>query len=73
MPVPPPKSVSAMLSSELRTILLVVIVTIVIQIVPIDTFILKYGPIANLPYAGVLAKAISAGALFFVIRRYVST
>lgn len=57
---------------ELRSILLVVIVTVVVQILPVDAVILRYAPLAKLPYANILAKAVVAGALFFIIRRYTS-
>ncbi len=70
-PAPPkPQGFLANLTAELRTILLVVIVTVAVQILPIESLLLRYAPMARIPYAPILAKGVAAGAIFFVVRRY---
>ncbi len=70
-PVPPkPQGFLANLTAELRTILLVIIVTVAVQILPMEALLLRYAPLARIPYAPILAKGVAAGAIFFVVRRY---
>lgn len=65
-----PQGFLANLTAELRTILLVVIVTVAVQILPMEALLLRYAPLARIPYAPILAKGVAAGAIFFVVRRY---
>lgn len=69
-PAPQKQGLLANLTSELRTILLVVIITVAVQIIPMEAVLLRYAPLARIPYAQILAKGFAAGALFFVVRRY---
>ena len=69
-PPPKPQGLLANLTAELRTILLVVIVTVAVQILPMESLLLRYAPLARIPYAPILAKGVAAGAIFFVVRRY---
>jgi hypothetical protein len=59
-------------ANEIRLILLVVIVTIVIQIIPIDALIHRVHILGKVPYSHIFVKAALAGILFFAIRKYVS-
>lgn len=72
----PPQGVAmheeSSISNEIRLILLVVIVSIVIQIIPIDILINRINILGKIPYSPVFVKAFIAGALFFAIRKYIS-
>ena len=65
-------SLTQQLSAELRTILLVVIVSMLSQILPVQNIIMLYPPLANFPYASVLVRSLLAGCLFFLIRKYIA-
>lgn len=60
-------------SSEIRLILLVVIVAIVIQILPVDYIINRVNILGKIPYSHVFVRAFIAGSLFFAIRKYISS
>lgn len=63
---------AASITNEIRLILLVVIVSVVIQIIPIDAFIQRVHVLGKIPYGHIFVKAALAGVLFFAIRKYVS-
>ena len=65
-------SFTQQLSAELRTILLVVIVSMFSQILPVQNIITLYSPLANFPYAAIVVRSLLAGCLFFLIRKYIA-
>ncbi len=71
--VPPSQGTSpASITNEIRLILLVVIVTVVIQIIPIESLIQRVHFLGKIPYSHIFVKAAFAGVLFFAIRKYIS-
>jgi hypothetical protein len=58
------------MNGEIRNVVLVVIVSILSQIVPIEQMVYKYISIQSLPYADFVVKGLFAGALYFVITKY---
>jgi hypothetical protein len=57
--------------SDMKHALLVIVITCIVQIVPVETLVYKYVSIDHLPYSGFMIKALCAGALFFFAKKYV--
>jgi hypothetical protein len=85
-PSPPPPSATAVAPTaavsptsttfvvnleDVRTVVVVAIICIVVQMVPIEEAIFKYVPSArNVPYASVVIKGLAAGGVYLVANKY---
>ena len=55
---------------DIKVILLVVVIAFVVQVFPFEQFVYKYVSVQHIPYSNILIKAILAGALFFLAKKY---
>jgi hypothetical protein len=56
---------------ELRSMVLVIVLTIAIHILPVERFCGRYIAFDSIPHSSILFKAIVIGTLFYVIRKYI--
>jgi hypothetical protein len=57
--------------SDLKNVALIIVLTIVVQVFPLEQFVFKYAPIENIPYSHFIIKAVAAGIAFYFLQRYI--
>lgn len=57
--------------NDLKNVALVIVLTIVVQVFPLEEFVFKYAPIENIPYSHFIIKAVAAGIAFYFLQRYI--
>jgi hypothetical protein len=65
----PPSSL--MQDADMKNSFLVIGIIILVQILPVETFVFKYVSIEHIPYSSLIIKAIVGGGLFFLLKKYV--
>lgn len=55
---------------DLKTVGMIIAITIFVQVFPIEQFVNKYVSIEGLPYSTIIVKAVLAGAVFVLITKY---
>ncbi len=56
--------------TDVKTTLLVIGIVIAVQVVPVEQFVFKYVSIQHVPFSAYLIKAVVAGAIFILSKRY---
>lgn len=55
---------------DLKLILVVVAIVFAVQVLPIEQIVYKYLSVQNIPYSSFAIKAIAAGGLFYIAKKY---
>jgi hypothetical protein len=58
-------------NTDVKQVLLIVAIAFIVQVLPVEFFVYKYLSVEHVPYSGVLIKSISAGILYFLVKKYI--
>jgi hypothetical protein len=70
-PTNPTSAASMFDAQEARLAATAAFLFIIVQLVPVETFVFKYIPLDSLPHATIIIKALVAGALLYALRMYI--
>lgn len=56
--------------NDIKQIVAVVAIVFVVQVFPFEQFVYKYVSVETVPYSGLLIKAVLAGGLFYLAKKY---
>jgi hypothetical protein len=59
------------IDADMKTVFLIIGIVVIVQVLPIETFVYKYVSIEHVPYSGVMIKGVAAGAIFLLAKKYV--